>query len=275
MKQTSLAFSMYTADYDDTFPAGASQGALGNQPEDWIWWQSPQVICARYRLSCGLGAMEAVIDIHAYAGRALVEVVSGQTLGAFLQQHILGPLGMVDTAFHVPEGKHHRQAQCYQKSGSGALVPLGGRDFRQPPAAPSGGGYACAFTLGFNAAGDLLEKIDGTLVDTYAARTGGEKEQITDWMAAETWFTAEEAVQHGFADKVAGLHGAQAVLAYPLRHGGRRDAQQRADVSRLDRGSLRGVERGDLGRVHVGQVGALQSGDLGCGQGFSLCRGQR
>ena len=39
LKQTSLAFSMYTADYDDTFPAGASQGALGNQPEDWIWWQ--------------------------------------------------------------------------------------------------------------------------------------------------------------------------------------------------------------------------------------------
>ena len=52
-------------------------------------------------------------------------------------------------------------------------------------------------------AANLLEKIDGTLVDTYAARTGGEKEQISDWMAAETWFTADEAVQHGFADKVA------------------------------------------------------------------------
>ena len=67
-----------------------------------------------------------------------------------------------------------------------------------------------AWSIAFGNANDmmetagLLEKIDGTLVDTYAARTGGEKEQIADWMAAETWFTAEEAVQHGFADKVAG-----------------------------------------------------------------------
>src|SRR6204780_1664459 len=32
----------------------------------------------------------------------LVEVLSGLTLGGYLQQFILAPLGMVDTAFHVP-----------------------------------------------------------------------------------------------------------------------------------------------------------------------------
>ena len=40
LKQTALAFMIYTQDYEDTFPAGASQVALGNQPEDWIWWQN-------------------------------------------------------------------------------------------------------------------------------------------------------------------------------------------------------------------------------------------
>ena len=40
LKQTALAFAMYTQDYEDTFPAGASQSALGNQPEDWIWGQN-------------------------------------------------------------------------------------------------------------------------------------------------------------------------------------------------------------------------------------------
>jgi ATP-dependent Clp protease protease subunit len=49
----------------------------------------------------------------------------------------------------------------------------------------------------------LLEKIDGTLVDTYAERTGQKPEQIAEWLAAETWFTADEAVQYGFADRVA------------------------------------------------------------------------
>lgn len=50
---------------------------------------------------------------------------------------------------------------------------------------------------------DLLDKIDGTLAQTYAERTGVEQQQISDWMAAETWFTAQEAVEHGFADRVA------------------------------------------------------------------------
>lgn len=49
---------------------------------------------------------------------------------------------------------------------------------------------------------DLLEKIDGTLVATYAARTGKDENQIADWMSAETWFTAQEAVAAGFADRI-------------------------------------------------------------------------
>lgn len=50
---------------------------------------------------------------------------------------------------------------------------------------------------------DLLEKIDGSLVKTYAARTGTDAEQIAAWMAAETWLDAEEAVAAGFADRIA------------------------------------------------------------------------
>lgn len=50
---------------------------------------------------------------------------------------------------------------------------------------------------------DLLDKIDSTLVQTYADRTGASDTQITQWMAAETWFTAAEAVAAGFADSIA------------------------------------------------------------------------
>jgi len=39
-KQLGLAFSLYTQDFDDCFPAGASQGALGNASEDWIHYQN-------------------------------------------------------------------------------------------------------------------------------------------------------------------------------------------------------------------------------------------
>lgn len=57
---------------------------------------------------------------------------------------------------------------------------------------------------------DLLDKVDGTLVQTYAKRTGQVAKQVADWMAAETWFTADEAVAHGFADALAGEATAQA-----------------------------------------------------------------
>lgn len=65
-----------------------------------------------------------------------------------------------------------------------------------------------AWTIAFGNSDDLmdvaglLEKIDGTLVSTYARETGQDAEQIEAWMKDETWFTAAEAVEHGFADAV-------------------------------------------------------------------------
>ena len=43
----------------------------------------------------------------------LVEVVSGQSLDAFFAEHILGPIGMTDTAFSVPDDKTDRLASLY------------------------------------------------------------------------------------------------------------------------------------------------------------------
>lgn len=67
-----------------------------------------------------------------------------------------------------------------------------------------------AWTLGFGNADDfmdmaaLLEKIDGTLADTYAKKTGKERAELLAMMAAETWLTGAEAVEAGFADRLAG-----------------------------------------------------------------------
>jgi CubicO group peptidase (beta-lactamase class C family) len=70
----------------------------------------------------------------------LIEKISGLPLADFLQQRILGPLGMVDTAFHCPDDKAERFAQCYVAHPKGGLAPLPGRSFREPTSAPSGGG---------------------------------------------------------------------------------------------------------------------------------------
>lgn len=70
----------------------------------------------------------------------LVGKISGVPFEEFLLQRIFQPLGMTDTAFHVPEDKLARFAQCYMNSPAGELVPLPGHTFREPPTAPSGGG---------------------------------------------------------------------------------------------------------------------------------------
>lgn len=49
---------------------------------------------------------------------------------------------------------------------------------------------------------DTLGKVDGSLVDTYHRRTGLEQAEIENLLAAETWFTAAEAVDKGFADQI-------------------------------------------------------------------------
>ena len=69
----------------------------------------------------------------------LVEVLSGKTLGEFFEQHILAPLGMSDTAFHVPERHHSRIAEAFGRDpDSGVTVQL--LEVRDPPGFESGGG---------------------------------------------------------------------------------------------------------------------------------------
>ena len=49
---------------------------------------------------------------------------------------------------------------------------------------------------------DLLDSIKTSIVDTYAARTGMDRGRLVELMAAETWMTASEALDSGFADSV-------------------------------------------------------------------------
>ena len=66
-----------------------------------------------------------------------------------------------------------------------------------------------AWTLGVGNSDDLLasaallEKIDATLADTYAAKSGKDAAMFAEMMAAETWFTPQEAIDAGLCDEIA------------------------------------------------------------------------
>lgn len=78
------------------------------------------------------------VDVQGY----LVEVLSGQSFGSYLEERIFEPLGMEDTGFHVPEEKLSRFAQMYNYGPDGEMVAgemFEGADFTTAPAFEAGG----------------------------------------------------------------------------------------------------------------------------------------
>ncbi len=72
----------------------------------------------------------------------VIERVSGMKLDRFLEKRIFGPLGMADTAFHVPPDKVHRLGDCWAfRPGKGAVLYDQGKDsvWSRPPRLLAGG----------------------------------------------------------------------------------------------------------------------------------------
>lgn len=73
----------------------------------------------------------------------LVEVVAGMPFEQFLEECIFRPLGMVDTAFYVPQDKVDRFSAMYGPGEDGGLKIIDApqtSSFTKPPSIPSGGG---------------------------------------------------------------------------------------------------------------------------------------
>lgn len=62
--------------------------------------------------------------------------------------------------------------------------------------------YASGEAKDMRKAADLLDKLRGTISDQYVKKTGMDKDEVEALMDEETWFTAEEAVERGFADRM-------------------------------------------------------------------------
>ena len=77
----------------------------------------------------------------------LVEVLSGQSLGEFFAERIFRPLGMQDTAFHVPTDKLDRAAQPWAQPGGPPMTPR--FEVAMAPTFQSGGGGLVSTALDY------------------------------------------------------------------------------------------------------------------------------
>jgi CubicO group peptidase (beta-lactamase class C family) len=138
-----------------THTAGFTYGVFGNSPVDKMYVndkvlesQSLKEMIGKLAkipllYQPGTGWVYSVsMDIQGY----IVEKLSGQSLPDFVQQRILGPLGMKDSGFFVPKEKRSRFATLYAADQKGELVQNATEgnapvtNYVTMPSMPSGGG---------------------------------------------------------------------------------------------------------------------------------------
>jgi CubicO group peptidase (beta-lactamase class C family) len=97
-------------------------------------------------------AYSAAVDVQGY----IVQKLSGEPLGQFMEEHIFRPLKMTDTGFYVPRAKASRLAAVYvwdkkqdklveAKDLFGGGMPT----YLEPPALESGGGGLVSTTMDY------------------------------------------------------------------------------------------------------------------------------
>ncbi|MEO1661607.1 MAG: serine hydrolase domain-containing protein [Pseudomonadota bacterium] len=86
------------------------------------------------------------MDIQGY----IIEKLSGQSFGDYLQTRMFEPLGMVDTGFYVPDEKYDRMSEVYgfdPETGALVPVPFPGVMFRKETVAFESGGGGLVSTM--------------------------------------------------------------------------------------------------------------------------------
>lgn len=79
----------------------------------------------------------------------LIQVISGKTVGQFLQDELFGPLGMKDTGYRYHDGIENRMASFYKRDENGGMKSVPGMfdEFHQPDALYESGGAGLYSTV--------------------------------------------------------------------------------------------------------------------------------
>ena len=115
------------------------------------------------------------VDIQGY----IIEKLSGQSLGQFLEQRLFRPLKMVDTAFYVPPAKAARLAPVYVGNKDTGKIEEAKRIFNsdlptylEPPRMESGGGGLVGTTMDYARFAQMIAnkgELDGVRILSPAA----------------------------------------------------------------------------------------------------------
>ncbi|KEO84764.1 head maturation protease, ClpP-related [Tumebacillus flagellatus] len=138
-----------------------------------------------------LAALGPVSEITVRINSGGGDVFAGMSINAMLKRHAATVTVYID-------GLAASIASIIAMAGDKVVMPRGSMMMVHNPWSSLWGGDA----NDFRTAADVLDKIRDSMIEVYAARTGLTSEELKSIMDAETWMTATEAVEKGFADEV-------------------------------------------------------------------------
>lgn len=174
---------------------------------------------ANFRLQAAANNEPAEIFIYDDIGPAWLGMVAGQTVIDALAEigphpvnvRINSPGGDVMEAFAIYNAlARHKPGVTVDidslAASAASVIAMAGKTIRIAENAMVMIHNVWTFAMGDAAElrqiAGVLDQVGENIVNTYAARTQQSAQQIQQWMDAETWMQAKEAVARGFADEI-------------------------------------------------------------------------
>jgi ATP-dependent Clp protease protease subunit len=176
-----------------TFRAAATDPKVGElllygEISSYTWW-GDEITPKQFKED--LDALGDIETLNIYVNSPGGDVFAGQAIRTMLKRHKATKIGFVDglaasiaSVVLTACDKVIMYANTMQMIHKASTIIWGNAD-------------------DFRKAAEDMDKIDESIVAAYQEKTGLEKDKIIELMEAETWMTAEEAVEYGFADQIA------------------------------------------------------------------------
>lgn len=164
---------------------GVGELLLYGEIADYTWW-GDEVTPKQFKEE--LDALGGISELRVYINSPGGDVFAGQAIHSMLKRHKARVTVYID-------GLAASIASVIAMAGDEVVIPVNAMMMIHQPWTIAAGNAA-----DFRKLADDLDKIAESVVAAYAEKTGLDNEEIIALMDAETWLTAKEAVDLGFAD---------------------------------------------------------------------------
>lgn len=161
-------------------------GPIG--PDDGLGWLFDEVTPKQFRED--LDALGEISELKVFINSMGGDVFAGQAIHSILQRH------SAKVVVHV-DGLAASIASIVAMAGDQIIMPRNAMMMVHNPWTVRAGDAE-----DFRQWADNLDQIRESMIAAYIGKTGMDRDELLELLDAETWMTAEEAVEMGFADKV-------------------------------------------------------------------------